>query len=125
MHMYLLSALIAIVVAVAVLSTLACGARFDPPLAPVWPRDSRGPPAAGHGSGTAQQRAWRPDNGVGRPGADGASEGPRRGADIGSYDKRASGFALLTGAKSGVTVIAIGDPETAQNKRLMDLMAKL
>ena len=44
-------------------------------------------------------------------------------ADIGSYDKRASGFALLTGAKSGTTVIAIGDPETAQNKRLMDLMA--
>ena len=44
-------------------------------------------------------------------------------ADIGSYDKRASGFALLTGLKSGTTVIAIGDPETAQNKRLMDLMA--
>ena len=43
--------------------------------------------------------------------------------DIGSYDKRASGFALLTGLKSGATVIAIGDPETAQNKRLMDLMA--
>jgi hypothetical protein len=44
-------------------------------------------------------------------------------ADIGSYDKRASGFALLTGLKSGTTVIAVGDPETAQNKRLMDLMA--
>ena len=38
-------------------------------------------------------------------------------ADIGSYDKRASGFALVTGAESGVTVIAVGDPETAQNKR--------
>ena len=43
-------------------------------------------------------------------------------ADTGSYDKRAAGFALLTGLKSGVTVIAVGDPETAQNKRLMDLM---
>ncbi len=43
--------------------------------------------------------------------------------DGGSYDKRASGFALLTGLKSGTTVIAIGDPETEQNKRLMDLMA--
>ncbi len=38
------------------------------------------------------------------------------GADTGSYDKRASGFALLTGAKSGATVIAIGDPETAQKQ---------
>ncbi len=38
------------------------------------------------------------------------------------FDKRASGFALVTGLKSGATVIAVGDPETAQNKRLMDLM---
>ena len=43
-------------------------------------------------------------------------------ADIGSYDKRVSGFALVTGAKSGVTAIDIDDPETAQNKRLMELM---
>ncbi|NDC43379.1 MAG: hypothetical protein EBZ77_17825, partial [Chitinophagia bacterium] len=37
-------------------------------------------------------------------------------ADIGSYDKRVSGFALVTGAKSGVTAIDIDDPETVQNK---------
>jgi hypothetical protein len=43
-------------------------------------------------------------------------------ADIGSYDKRVSGFALVTGAKSGATAIDIDDPETAQNKRLMELM---
>jgi hypothetical protein len=38
------------------------------------------------------------------------------------YDKRDSGFALVTGAKSGATAIDIDDPETAQNKRLMELM---
>ena len=43
-------------------------------------------------------------------------------ADIGSYDKRVSGFALVTGLKSGVTAIDIDDPETAQYKRLMALM---
>jgi hypothetical protein len=43
-------------------------------------------------------------------------------ADIGRYDKRVSGFALVTGAKSGATAIDIDDPETAQNKRLMELM---
>ena len=42
--------------------------------------------------------------------------------DSGSYDKRESGFALVTGAKSGTTAIDIDDPETAQNKRLMELM---
>jgi hypothetical protein len=39
-----------------------------------------------------------------------------------AYDKRVSGFALVTGAKSGATAIDIDDPETAQNKRLMSLM---
>ena len=38
------------------------------------------------------------------------------------YDKRESGFALVTGAKSGLTAIDIDDPETPTNKRLMDLM---
>jgi hypothetical protein len=49
-----------------------------------------------------------------------ASGGRTRGA--GSYDARVSGFALVTGAKSGTTAIGIGDPEPAQNKRLMALM---
>ena len=40
----------------------------------------------------------------------------------GSYDTGASGYALVTGLKSGVTAIDIDDPETAQNKRLMELM---
>ena len=40
----------------------------------------------------------------------------------GSYDKRASGFALVTGLKSGTTAIDIDDPETPHNKRLMALM---
>ena len=39
------------------------------------------------------------------------------------YDKRATGYALVTGAKSGVTAIDIDDPETPNNKRLMSLMA--
>ena len=39
------------------------------------------------------------------------------------YDKRASGFALVTGAKSGTTAIDIDDPETPSNKKLMSLMA--
>jgi hypothetical protein len=39
-----------------------------------------------------------------------------------AYDTRVSGFALVTGAKSGTTAIDIDDPETAQNKRLMALM---
>jgi hypothetical protein len=38
------------------------------------------------------------------------------------FDKRASGFALVTGLKSGATAIDIDDPETAQNKKLMALM---
>ena len=38
------------------------------------------------------------------------------------YDKRESGFALVTGAKSGLTAIDIDDPETPTNKRLMALM---
>jgi hypothetical protein len=40
-----------------------------------------------------------------------------------SYDKRASGFALVTGLKSGTTTIDVDDPESPQNKRLMALMA--
>ena len=39
-----------------------------------------------------------------------------------SYDKGASGFALVTGLKSGATAIDVDDPETAQNKKLMALM---
>ena len=41
----------------------------------------------------------------------------------GSYDKGASGFALVTGRKSGTTAIDIDDPETPHNKKLMGLMA--
>jgi hypothetical protein len=41
----------------------------------------------------------------------------------GSYDKRASGFAVVTGAKSGTTAIDIDDPESPHNKKLMALMA--
>jgi hypothetical protein len=39
------------------------------------------------------------------------------------YDKGATGFALVTGRKSGTTAIDVDDPETAQNKKLMALMA--
>ena len=39
------------------------------------------------------------------------------------YDQRASGFAVVTGAKSGTTAIDIDDPETPHNKKLMALMA--
>jgi len=38
------------------------------------------------------------------------------------YNKKASGFAILTGEKSNVTVIDIDDPESETNKELMDLM---
>ena len=38
-------------------------------------------------------------------------------------DRNASGFALLTGAKSGITAIDVDDPETPTNKRLMELMS--
>ena len=41
----------------------------------------------------------------------------------GSYDAGASGYALVTGAKSGVTAIDVDDPEAPNNKRLMGLMA--
>ena len=41
----------------------------------------------------------------------------------GSYDKGASGFAVVTGRKSGTTAIDIDDPETPHNKKLMALMA--
>lgn len=39
------------------------------------------------------------------------------------YDRNASGFALLTGARSGITAIDVDDPETPTNKRLMELMS--
>ena len=39
-----------------------------------------------------------------------------------AYDKGASGFAVVTGAKSGATAIDIDDPETPHNKKLMALM---
>jgi hypothetical protein len=38
------------------------------------------------------------------------------------YDKGATGFAVVTGAKSGATAIDIDDPETPHNKKLMALM---
>ena len=41
----------------------------------------------------------------------------------GSYDAGASGYALVTGAKSGVTAIDVDDPEAPNNKKLMGLMA--
>ena len=40
------------------------------------------------------------------------------------YDKRATGFAVITGARSGVTAIDIDDPDTPTNQRLMSLMAE-
>jgi hypothetical protein len=39
-----------------------------------------------------------------------------------AYDKGATGFAVVTGSKSGATAIDIDDPETAHNKKLMALM---
>jgi hypothetical protein len=39
------------------------------------------------------------------------------------YDKQATGFALITGARSGITAIDIDDPDTPNNTRLMRLMA--
>jgi len=40
------------------------------------------------------------------------------------YNKKASGFAILTGEKSNVTVIDIDDPESETNQQLMDLMTE-
>ena len=40
------------------------------------------------------------------------------------YDKRASGFAVITGARGGVTAIDIDDPDTTTNKQLMNLMSE-
>lgn len=40
------------------------------------------------------------------------------------YNKKASGFAVLTGEKSNTTVIDIDDPESETNQQLMDLMTE-
>ena len=40
------------------------------------------------------------------------------------YDKRATGFAVITGARTGVTAIDIDDPDTPTNQRLMSLMSE-
>lgn len=40
------------------------------------------------------------------------------------YNKKATGFAILTGEKSNVTVIDIDDPDTETNQQLMDLMTE-